>query len=84
MGNTANSVLTEDEVREIASRSLDDATKLLAVLVTKHETPMEAFFVLVLATTILAKSLDMPRQILLKGVEASFDGLQELGGSNVH
>ena len=60
----------------LISRSLGRAQALLLRLMGDQE-PVEALVVTMLATAVMAKAVDMPRETLLEGVGAAFDSLKE-------
>ena len=64
------------DMEKLLSRSTDRAQLLLLKLMGDQE-PFEALVVTMLATAVMAKCIDMPRQTLLDGVGAAFDSLQE-------
>jgi hypothetical protein len=43
----------------------------------EDQEPFEAMVATMLAVSVMAKCIDMPRQTLLEGVGAAFDSLQE-------
>jgi len=71
------------DMEKLLSRSSDRAQALLFNLM-KDQEPYEALIVTMLATAVMAKSMDMPREILLEGVGAAFNSLQEVGPNAVH
>jgi hypothetical protein len=64
------------DMEKLLSRSADRAQILLLNLMRDQE-PFEAIVVTMLATAVMAKCIDMPRETLLEGVGAAFDSLQE-------
>jgi hypothetical protein len=61
---------------ELVSRSADRAQALLLDLLEDHD-PFDAMVTTLLAVSVLAKSLGMPRETLLEGAGAAFDSLVE-------
>lgn len=70
-------------MNDLVARSSDRAQALLLDLMRDQE-PFEAIVVTMLATAVMAKSVDMPRQTLLEGVGAAFDSLQEVPPHATH
>jgi hypothetical protein len=64
------------DMEKLLTRSADRAQILLLNLMRDQE-PFEAIVVTMLATAVMAKCIDMPRETLLEGVGAAFDSLQE-------
>jgi hypothetical protein len=64
------------DMEKLLSRSTDRAQVLLLNLMRDQE-PFEAIVVTMLATAVMAKCIDMPRETLLEGVGAAFDSLVE-------
>jgi hypothetical protein len=64
------------DMEKLLSRSSDRAQLLLLRLMQDQE-PFEAIVVTMLATAVMAKCIDMPRETLLEGVGAAFDSLVE-------
>jgi hypothetical protein len=64
------------DMQALISRSSDRAQLLLLKLMEDQE-PFEAMVATMLAVSVMAKCIDMPRQTLLDGVGAAFDSLQE-------
>ena len=64
------------DMEKLLTRSADRAQILLLSLMRDQE-PFEAIVVTMLATAVMAKCIDMPRETLLEGVGAAFDSLQE-------
>lgn len=71
------------DMEKLLNRSSDRAQALLLDLM-KDQKPYEALIVTMLATAVVAKSIDMPREILLEGVAAAFNSLQEVAPNAVH
>ncbi len=71
------------DMEKLLNRSSDRAQALLFNLM-KDQEPYEALIVTMLATAVMAKSMDMPRSILLEGVAAAYSSLQEVGPNAVH
>lgn len=71
------------DMEKLLSRSSDRAQALLFNLM-KDQEPYEALIVTMLATAVMARSIDMPREILLEGVGAAYNSLQEVGPNAVH
>jgi hypothetical protein len=71
------------DMEKLLSRSTDRAQLLLLKLMQDQE-PFEAIVVTMLATAVMAKCIDMPRQTLLEGVGAAFDSLQEAAPHATH
>ena len=71
------------DMEKLLSRSSDRAQALLLRLMRDQE-PYEALIVTMLATAVMARSMDMPREILLEGVGAAYNSLQEVGPNAVH
>jgi hypothetical protein len=71
------------DMEKLLNRSSDRAQALLFNLM-KDQEPYEALIVTMLATAVMARSMDMPREILLEGVGAAFNSLQEVGPNAVH
>jgi hypothetical protein len=64
------------DMEKLLSRSTDRAQVLLLNLMRDQE-PFEAIVVTMLATAVMAKCIDMPRETLLEGVGAAFDSVVE-------
>jgi hypothetical protein len=64
------------DMNDLVARSSDRAQALLLRLMGDQE-PVEALVVTMLATAVMAKAVDMPRETLLEGVGAAFDSLKE-------
>jgi hypothetical protein len=64
------------DMEKLLTRSTDRAQILLLSLMRDQE-PFEAIVVTMLATAVMAKCTDMPRETLLEGVGAAFDSLVE-------
>jgi hypothetical protein len=64
------------DMNALISRSSDRAQAILITLMEDQE-PFEAMVATMLAVSVMAKCIDMPRQTLLEGVGAAFDSLQE-------
>lgn len=71
------------DMEKLLNRSSDRAQALLFNLM-KDQEPYEALIVTMLATAVMARSMDMPREILLEGVGAAYNSLQEVGPNAVH
>jgi hypothetical protein len=71
------------DMEKLLNRSSDRAQALLFNLM-KDQEPYEALIVTMLATAVMARSMDMPREILLEGVAAAYSSLQEVGPNAVH
>jgi hypothetical protein len=71
------------DMEKLLNRSSDRAQALLFNLM-KDQEPYEALIVTMLATAVMARSMDMPRSILLEGVGAAYNSLQEVGPNAVH
>jgi hypothetical protein len=64
------------DMKDLVARSSDRAQAILLHLMEDQE-PFEAMVATMLAVSVMAKCIDMPRQTLLEGVGAAFDSLQE-------
>jgi hypothetical protein len=64
------------DMNDLISRSSDRAQAILHDLMRDQE-PFEAMVATMLAVSVMAKCIDMPRQTLLEGVGAAFDSLVE-------
>jgi hypothetical protein len=71
------------DMEKLLSRSSDRAQALLINLMRDQE-PFEAIVVTMLATAVMAKCIDMPRETLLEGVGAAFDSLVEATSHATH
>jgi hypothetical protein len=71
------------DMEKLLNRSSDRAQALLFNLM-KDQEPYEALIVTMLATAVMARSMDMPRGMLLEGVGAAYNSLQEVGPNAVH
>ena len=64
------------DMEKLLSRSSDRAQALLIDLMRDQE-PFEAIVVTMLAVSVMAKAIGMPRETLQEGVGAAFDSLVE-------
>ena len=64
------------DMEKLLSRSSDRAQALLIDLMRDQE-PFEAIVVTMLAVSVMAKAIGMPRETLLEGTGAAFDSLVE-------
>jgi hypothetical protein len=64
------------DMNALVARSSDRAQALLISLMEDQE-PFEAMVATMLAVSVMAKCIDMPRETLLEGVGAAFDSLVE-------
>jgi hypothetical protein len=71
------------DMEKLLARSTDRAQALLINLMRDQE-PFEAIVVTMLATAVMAKCIDMPRETLLEGVGAAFDSLVEATSHATH
>jgi len=71
------------DMEKLLSRSSDRAQAILITLMEDQE-PFEAMVATMLAVSVMAKCIDMPRQTLLEGVGAAFDSLQEAAPHATH
>ena len=64
------------DMEKLLNRSTDRAQTLLLDLM-EEQGPFDAMVVTMLAVSVLAKSIGMPREILQEGIGAAYDSLVE-------
>lgn len=70
-------------MRDIESKTMADAKRLMRYLEAEFRDPGDAFFACVLAVAVIGKGADMPVNTVCEGIRAAYDDLSK-GGQDVH
>lgn len=69
--------VTDDELRALLNDSMAEAGDILHDLVKPDKNLMQALLALMTATAVMARSMDLPLEHLLEGLEAAYSSLEE-------
>lgn len=69
--------VTEDELEALLDDSTAEAADILCNLVTPDKNLMQVLLALMTATAVMARSMDLPLEQLLEGLEAAYSSLEE-------
>lgn len=74
----------DDDIQDIVHESAANATEILTHVSTLTPDPLMALASLMLATSVLARSIGMPWEDLLEGATAAFNSVDEDGSYHAH